>query len=136
MTLYYLERNLNNIAKLADNTKALALKWHEYLVKNDINILIYETIRTEAKQREYVNSGASQTMRSYHLVGQALDFVPVNSKGKTLWNGYGAADVKKPLKKLSALVLSGAEIGEVLLISHTFNIIIKVMVQILLMGQR
>ncbi|MEK5106509.1 M15 family metallopeptidase [Cytobacillus sp. FSL K6-0129] len=103
MTLYYLERNLNNIAKLADNTKALALKWHEYLVKNDINILIYETIRTEAKQREYVNSGASQTMRSYHLVGQALDFVPVNSKGKTLWNGYGAADVKKAIKEAKRL---------------------------------
>ncbi|MGP9043330.1 M15 family metallopeptidase [Cytobacillus kochii] len=103
MTLYYQERNLNNIAKLADNTKALALKWHEYLVKNDINILIYETIRTEAKQREYVNSGASQTMRSYHLVGQALDFVPVNSKGETLWNGYSAADVKKAIKEAKRL---------------------------------
>ncbi|ULN58975.1 peptidoglycan-binding protein [Bacillus subtilis] len=33
-------------------------------------------------------------MKSYHLVGQALDFVPVNGK-TTLWNGYGSADVKR-----------------------------------------
>lgn len=103
MTLFYFQRNLDNIAKLADNTKAKALKWHEFLVKNDIDILIYETIRTEAKQRENVNKGASQTMKSYHLVGQALDFVPVNSKGETLWNGYGAADVKKAIKEAKRL---------------------------------
>ncbi|WP_420869169.1 DUF3597 family protein [Cytobacillus horneckiae] len=103
MTLYYFQRNLDNIAKLADNTKAKALKWHEFLVKNDIDILIYETIRTEAKQRENVNKGASQTMKSYHLKGQALDFVPVNSKGETLWNGYEAADVKKAIKEAKRL---------------------------------
>ncbi|MFS0591702.1 M15 family metallopeptidase [Cytobacillus horneckiae] len=103
MTLYYLQRNLDNIAKLAHNTKAKALKWHEFLVKNDIDILIYETIRTEAKQRENVKNGKSQTMKSYHLVGQALDFVPVNSKGKTLWDGYEAADVKKAIKEAKRL---------------------------------
>ncbi|MEK4922404.1 M15 family metallopeptidase [Cytobacillus sp. FSL R5-0569] len=103
MGLIYKERNLNNIAKLADNTKAKAIQWHEYLEKDNINILIYETIRSEAKQRENVNKGTSQTMRSYHLVGQALDFVPVNAKGETLWNGYGAADVKKALKEAKRL---------------------------------
>ena len=33
-------------------------------------------------------SGASQTMRSYHLVGQALDFVPIKSNGTEDWNDY------------------------------------------------
>ncbi|CAF1861240.1 N-acetylmuramoyl-L-alanine amidase CwlH [Bacillus subtilis] len=90
----YDSRNRANIAKLADNTKAAALKWYDYLIDNKIDLLIYETIRTEAQQRANVAKGASQTMKSYHLVGQALDFVPVNGK-TTLWNGYGSANVKK-----------------------------------------
>lgn len=90
----YDSRNRENIAKLADNTKAAALKWYDYLIANKIDLLIYETIRTEAQQRENVAKGASQTMKSYHLVGQALDFVPVDGK-KTLWNGYGSGGVKK-----------------------------------------
>lgn len=97
MTLFYYDRNLSNIEKLADRTKEAAIKWHNFLVENDINILIYETKRTQEQQRSYVQSGASQTMRSYHLVGQALDFVPVNDKGETLWNGYGHDDVKKAI---------------------------------------
>ncbi|QLI77179.1 peptidoglycan-binding protein [Bacillus pumilus] len=102
MTLTYDKRNRENIAKLADNTKAAALKWYDYLVKENIDVLIYETIRTEAQQRQYVAKGASQTMRSYHLVGQALDFVPVKGKD-TLWNGYGATDIKKAVAKAKAL---------------------------------
>lgn len=60
-------------------------------------VLIYGTIRTEAQQRQNVNKGVSQTMKSYHLVGQALDFVPTGgySKSDTKWNGYGTANIKK-----------------------------------------
>lgn len=101
--MYYKQRNLDNIALLATNTRTAALKWHDFCVANNINVLIYETIRSEEKQREYVNSGASKTMQSYHLVGQALDFVPVNSKGTALWNGYGAAGVKKVIAEAKRL---------------------------------
>ncbi|WP_186578034.1 peptidoglycan-binding protein [Aquibacillus kalidii] len=103
MALIYQNRNLDNIANLADNTKAKALQWHDYLVKNDIELLIYETIRTEAQQRENIKKGVSQTMKSYHLVGQALDFVPVNSKGETLWSGYNSSDVKKAVAEAKRL---------------------------------
>ena len=95
--MIYDRRNRENINKLAINTRKKALVWYEFCVKNNIEILIYETIRTKEKQRENVNKGASQTMKSYHLVGQALDFVPVNSKGKTLWNGYNADDIRKAI---------------------------------------
>ena len=101
--MHYDSRNRENIAKLADNTKVLTLKWYEYCVKNNINILIYETIRTEEQQRQNVANGKSQTMKSYHLVGQALDFVPVNNKGQTLWNGYEAADIKKAVAYAKSL---------------------------------
>ncbi|MCC9624752.1 M15 family metallopeptidase [Thalassospira sp. MA62] len=40
---------------------------------------------------------------SYHLVGQALDFVPVNAKGDTLWNGYSDATIQKAIKEAKRL---------------------------------
>lgn len=97
MTMYYYERNLRNIQQLADNTKAAALKLLDYAEKNKIGILIYETIRSKAKQAENVRKGASQTMKSYHIVGQALDFVYTGGydKSATLWNGYEKPEVKK-----------------------------------------
>ncbi|MEK4499998.1 M15 family metallopeptidase [Bacillus sp. FSL R12-0069] len=84
----YHERNVRNLNQLADNTKAAAFKWYQYCIDNGIEVLIYETIRTIEKQREYVRDGASQTMSSYHLVGQALDFVPIKSNGTEDWGGY------------------------------------------------
>lgn len=93
--MIYDERNRQNIAKLADNTKVATLKWYQYCIDNGIQILIYETIRSVETQRQNVAKGASQTMKSYHLVGQALDFVPVNDKGTALWNGYNSKDIKK-----------------------------------------
>ncbi|ERH56658.1 M15 family metallopeptidase [Bacillus amyloliquefaciens] len=97
MAMYYYSRNMDNINKLGDNTKAAAKKLMDYAEKNKIGVLIYETTRSEAQQRENVRKGASQTMKSYHLVGQALDFVPTGgySKSDTKWNGYGASDIKK-----------------------------------------
>lgn len=104
--MYYDKRNRATLNELAPNTKRLAFKWYEYLVKNGIEILVYDARRTEAEQRANVNSGASQTMRSYHLVGQALDFVPADKKGKVYWSGsnaYGRADIKKAIKEAQRL---------------------------------
>lgn len=97
MTMYYYERNLKNINQLADNTKAAALKLLDYAEKNKIGVLIYETIRSKAQQAQNVKNGASQTMNSYHIVGQALDFVYTGGydKSSTLWNGYEKPEAKK-----------------------------------------
>lgn len=99
----YDKRNRENLNKLAYNTRMKALQWYQYCIDNDIDILIYETIRSVETQRENVRKGASQTMRSYHIVGQALDFVPVNSKGETLWNGYTDSKVKRAINKAITL---------------------------------
>ncbi|EAE2765974.1 M15 family peptidase [Listeria monocytogenes] len=102
MTSYYYSRSLANVNKLADNTKAAARKLLDWSESNGIEVLIYETIRTKEQQAANVNSGASQTMRSYHLVGQALDFVM--AKGKTVnWGGYRSANAKKFIAKAKAL---------------------------------
>lgn len=94
MAMIYKTRNLKNIATLADNTRYLATKWHEYCEAKGIQILIYETIRSKETQARYVAKGASQTMTSYHIVGQALDFVLVDGEGNALWNAYNSTQGK------------------------------------------
>ncbi|EAC2349462.1 M15 family peptidase [Listeria monocytogenes] len=102
MTSYYYSRSLANVNKLADNTKAVARKLLDWSENNGIEVLIYETIRTKEQQAANVNSGASQTMRSYHLVGQALDFVM--AKGKTVdWGAYRSDKGKKFVAKAKSL---------------------------------
>lgn len=95
--MIYEKRNLENIKKLADHTKEKALQWYDYCKKNNIEILIYETIRDVKTQRENVKKGVSQTMKSYHLVGQALDFVPVDQNGRALWDGYNSENIQKAI---------------------------------------
>ncbi|EIW6148634.1 M15 family metallopeptidase, partial [Listeria monocytogenes] len=95
-------RSLANVNKLADNTKAAARKLLDWSESNGIEVLIYETIRTKEQQSANVANGASQTMRSYHLVGQALDFVM--AKGKTVdWGAYRSDKGKKFVAKAKSL---------------------------------
>ncbi|ECC0317040.1 M15 family peptidase [Listeria monocytogenes] len=102
MTSYYYSRSLANVNKLADNTKAAARKLLDWSESNGIEVLIYETIRTKEQQAANVASGASQTMRSYHLVGQALDFVM--AKAKTVdWGAYRSDKGKKFVAKAKSL---------------------------------
>ncbi|ENI8335446.1 M15 family metallopeptidase [Listeria monocytogenes] len=102
MTSYYYSRSLANVNKLADNTKAAARKLLDWSESNGIEVLIYETIRTKEQQAANVASGASQTMRSYHLVGQALDFAM--TKGKTVdWDAYRSDKGKKFVAKAKSL---------------------------------
>lgn len=88
LTMKYDARNRKNLNQLGDRTKVAAYKWYQYCLDKGIEILIYETIRTVEQQRQNVAKGASQTMKSYHIVGQALDFVPIKSNGLEDWNGY------------------------------------------------
>jgi peptidoglycan L-alanyl-D-glutamate endopeptidase CwlK len=99
---HYHSRNMENIAQLGDKTKAIVAKLYQYAIQEQINVLIYETIRTKEKQEQNVKNGASQTMRSYHIVGQALDFVIVNGS-EADWNCYGKTDAQKFIKKAKAL---------------------------------
>ncbi|MNW39610.1 Peptidoglycan L-alanyl-D-glutamate endopeptidase CwlK precursor [compost metagenome] len=99
----YDTRNRTNLDKLAPNTRKAAYAWYEYCIKIGANILIYETIRTIETQKKYLADGKSKTLKSYHLVGQALDFVPVNASGATDYNGYGATLIKQAITEAKRL---------------------------------
>lgn len=109
---FYDKRNRDNIAKLGPATKAAALKLYDYCIKNKINILIYETIRTVEQQKKNVREGKSKTMKSYHLVGQALDWVLVDAKGNALWNGYNTPPAQQVIKYAKSIgFVSGHDWG-------------------------
>ncbi|MFR5072726.1 MAG: M15 family metallopeptidase [Bianqueaceae bacterium] len=102
--MFYDTRNRNNLDKLADSTRKAAYEWYQYLLDTDTEVLIYDTLRTKQQQEENVQNGVSQTMRSYHLVGQALDFVPVvDSKGSVDWNGYARAEIRRAIERAKNL---------------------------------
>jgi peptidoglycan L-alanyl-D-glutamate endopeptidase CwlK len=96
--LTYDSRNRKALEELAPNTKVAAKLWYEYCVNNKIDILITDAVRTIEEQKADVASGASHTMKSYHLVGQALDFVPIIN-GKADWSKYGNANIKLAIAK-------------------------------------
>lgn len=75
-------RSLNNLKGV--DTKLVNLMT-EVLKKSPYDFGITEGIRTLEKQREYVRTGKSQTMNSYHLNGRAVDIV-VYKDGKVTWD--------------------------------------------------
>ena len=110
--MIYDTRNRTNLNKLADHTKLAAINWYDYCIDNQIQVLIYETIRTVEKQKENIANGVSQTMRSYHLVGQALDWVLVDSNGDALWNAYKTPNADKLINYAKKLgFVSGRDWG-------------------------
>ena len=47
-----------------------------------VDFIVIEGLRTQARQKEMVATGKSQTMNSRHLTGQAVDIIPVNTTWK------------------------------------------------------
>jgi len=79
-------RTLAALNELAPNTKRAALAWYGDVKQANIEILVYDTMRTPQEQAQNIANGVSWTTHSYHLVGQALDWVlidPITKKG--LW---------------------------------------------------
>lgn len=52
---------------------------------SDIDFTVIEGLRSPARQKELVASGASRTMKSRHITGHAVDIVPYVG-GKVRWD--------------------------------------------------
>lgn len=66
-----------------------------------VDFIVIEGLRTQARQKELVAAGKSQTNNSRHLTGHAVDIIPVNTK----WQ----IDEFKPL--LKAVKQAADELG-------------------------
>lgn len=67
---------------------------------------VIEGLRTVEKQREYFEQGFSKTMRSYHIVGRAVDLYPY-------YDGKAHVDAKpeKWQAVASAMLQAASELG-------------------------
>jgi len=68
---------------------------------SDVDFAVIEGLRTEARQRELVAAGASQTMNSRHLTGHAVDLAPFIA-GAVRWDWPPFYQIAKAMKAAAA----------------------------------
>ncbi|HDU8566340.1 Uncharacterised protein [Morganella morganii] len=68
------ENNLNGVN--SDLVKVI----RRALEITPVDFIVIEGLRTEARQKQLVAEKKSQTMKSRHLTGHAVDIIPVNTK--------------------------------------------------------
>lgn len=77
-----------------------------------VPFIVTEGLRTEARQKQLVASGASQTLNSKHLIGRAVDVAPFID-GKVRWDWppfYTIADAfKQAAKELGVEIVWGGD---------------------------
>ena len=79
---------------------------------SDIDFCVLEGVRTTERQRELVAAGASQTMRSRHLTGHAIDLgAMVNGEVRWDWPLYHqlAPSVKEAASRLATPIEWGGD---------------------------
>jgi len=78
-----------------------------------VDFRVIEGLRTEARLRQLVAKGASQTMNSRHLTGHAVDIVPLNDAGQMsgVWPLYYplAKAIKQAAKELGVPIEWGGD---------------------------
>ena len=79
MTRRYSKRSLTNLRGIHPDLRRVI---DRALQESPLDFTVIEGLRTEARQRQLVASGASQTMNSRHLTGHAVDLLPIGPDGK------------------------------------------------------
>jgi peptidoglycan L-alanyl-D-glutamate endopeptidase CwlK len=70
------KRSLDNLEGVHADLRAVVIRADKY---TETPFLVIEGVRTLARQKALFAAGASKTMRSRHLTGHAIDFVPLIS---------------------------------------------------------
>lgn len=78
----------------------------------EMDFAVNEGLRTVERQRQLVNKGASQTMASNHITGNAVDLVPTPDGGAMNWNDWNnyypmATAMRKAAEELNVKVRWG-----------------------------
>lgn len=78
------EKSLKMLEGVNEDLVKVAVRAHEMCAAEGLNFIVIEGLRTMARQRMLVASGASKLMNSYHLTGEAFDFAPL-AAGAVTW---------------------------------------------------
>lgn len=98
------QRSKNN---LVDVDPRLVKVISRALELTSADFAVIEGVRSQAKQDEYVDNGASQNRNGRHLTGHAVDILPSAMKPGMNWNVH--ADLFDPV--LLAIKQAGDELG-------------------------
>lgn len=72
----------------------------EAIKESPYDFMVTEGIRTIERQKELVRQGKSKTLKSYHLVGKAVDIALIVD-GDISWNFALYREVAKHIKKIA-----------------------------------
>ena len=75
------DQSLKKLQGIHPDLRKVVLRAAEH---TPIDFIVTEGVRSMRRQRELVESGASQTFNSRHLTGHAIDFAPVIG-GEITW---------------------------------------------------
>lgn len=92
------KRSLDNLKGVDERLVKLM---EEVLSISPYDFGITEGLRTIEKQKEYVRTGKSQTMNSYHLKGKAVDIV-VYKDGEVTWDLKYYKEIANLVKEIAA----------------------------------
>lgn len=79
---------------------------------SEVDFMVTEGLRTEARQKQLVATGASKTMKSKHLVGKAVDLAAVvDGQVKWDWPLYSkiATAMKRAAEILNVKIVWGGD---------------------------
>lgn len=105
------ERSQRNLVGVHPDLIKVAERAHEWCVADGLDFVVTEGLRTLARQRQLVAAGASKTMKSRHLTGDAFDFVPlVGGEPNWKWPAFWPVveHIEAAAKELGIAVECGA----------------------------
>lgn len=80
------DRSNKNLVNVNEGLISVVLRAHEIIEKlnNGLGFIVTEGVRTKERQAELYKAGATRTMKSYHLVGKAVDLA-ATVNGEVRW---------------------------------------------------
>ena len=83
MTRKYSERSLKNLNGIHPDLRRVI---DRALEDSPLDFVVIEGLRTLARQKQLMASGASKTLNSRHITGHAVDLVPIGPNGKAAFD--------------------------------------------------
>lgn len=104
------ERSLGNLSGIHPDLRRVI---DRALQTSPLDFIVIEGLRTAARQKQLVASGASKTLNSRHITGHAVDLMPIGPDGKAafdwpLYHKLGPA-VKQAAKDLGVAIVWGGD---------------------------
>lgn len=107
MSFTFSARSLKNLEGVHPD---LVKVCHQAIKISELDFIITEGVRTLDRQRELFKKKLSQTMKSRHLTGHAIDFVPL-FEGEVTWKTPAFLPVISAFKEAGRLLQIRIESG-------------------------